>query len=72
MDLSLQDMTQIGSLFTLFLHSPVKAFAYVSDATERSADTWGQCVTRMEAIETDILEILEKSETLGMFFQKRL
>ena len=58
-------MTQIGSLFTLFLHSPVKAFAYVSEAVEMAADTWSQCVSRVETIENVIQEALEKSESLG-------
>lgn len=62
---TIKDMTQIGSLFTLFLHSPVKAFAYISDATEMAADTWTQCILRVEAIEIQILEVLEKHEGLG-------
>lgn len=58
-------MTQIGSLFTLFLHSPVKAFAYISELTEMAADTWPQCITKVNELEEMITEILEKSTTLG-------
>ena len=65
-------MTQIGSLFSLFLYSPVKAFAYVSEASEMAADTWTQCIARVEAIESLILESMEKSETLEKSIQRFL
>ena len=60
-------MTQIGSLFTLFLHSPLKAFAYISEATEMAGDTWSQAISRVEAIEMAIMDSLEKNDGLGIF-----
>jgi hypothetical protein len=58
-------MTQIGSLFTLFLHSPVKGFAYISEATEMAVETWFQTISRVEAIEVAITEALEKNDSIG-------
>jgi hypothetical protein len=58
-------MTQIGSLFTLFLHSPVKGFAYISEATEMASETWSQTISRVEAIEFAIIEGLEKNDSIG-------
>ncbi|KAJ3051659.1 hypothetical protein HK097_007336 [Rhizophlyctis rosea] len=62
---TVKDTTQIGSLFTLFLHAPVKAFAFVSDTTEMSAEVWNKCVVQIQAIERTIADIFEK-ETSGL------
>lgn len=61
----LADTTQIGSLFTLFLHAPVKAFAFISDTTEMSAEVWNKCVVQIQGIERTIADIFEK-ETSGL------
>ncbi len=61
----LVDTTQIGSLYTLFLHAPLKAFTFVSDVTEMPADTWIRCRAQMNQVETVILAALH-SATLGM------
>lgn len=61
-------MTQIGSLFTLFLHSPVKGFAYISEATEMASETWFQTISRVESIENTIMETLEKNDNIGKSF----
>ena len=60
-------MNQIGSLFTLFLHSPVKGLAYISEATEMASETWSQTISRVENIETTIMEALQKHESLGEY-----
>ncbi|KAJ3333869.1 hypothetical protein HDU76_002195 [Blyttiomyces sp. JEL0837] len=51
--------TQIGSLFTLFLHSPLKAFALISDLAEMPSETWEKCQALLIAAEKDIAEQLE-------------
>ncbi|KAI8847645.1 hypothetical protein BC829DRAFT_395937 [Chytridium lagenaria] len=56
--------TQIGSLFTLFLHSPVKAFSFVSDAVEMSAETWKKCASIIVSLEKLIYDLLEASTTI--------
>lgn len=58
-------MTQIGSLFTLFLHSPVKGFAYISEATEMAVETWFQTTSRVETIEATIMEALDKNDSIS-------
>ncbi|KAJ3035830.1 hypothetical protein HDV00_003365 [Rhizophlyctis rosea] len=57
---TIKDTTQIGSLFTLFLHAPVKAFAFVSDTTEMSAEVWNKCVVHIQGVEKTIADIFEK------------
>ncbi|KAI9365464.1 protein SCAI [Zopfochytrium polystomum] len=63
---TVKDSTQIGSIFTLFLHSPVKAFAFVSDLTEIQPDVWGKCVSLVLATEKVIFELLEGSHASSL------
>ncbi|KAJ1554066.1 hypothetical protein HK405_006110, partial [Cladochytrium tenue] len=72
---SIKDTTQIGSLFTLFLHSPIKAFAFVSDLAELQADVWGKCVPIMNAAEKAIADLLlegDLSASLDKSFKRFL
>ena len=59
-------MTQIGSLFTLFLNSPLKAFTYISDVSEMPSETWEKCILKMQEIEKLLSEALDKSTLLGI------
>lgn len=61
------DNTQIGSLFTLFLHAPVKAFAFISDLTEMSKDAWERCIAQLSAIENTLNDLFDKESALGEF-----
>ncbi|TPX36317.1 hypothetical protein SmJEL517_g01484 [Synchytrium microbalum] len=68
---TIKDTTQIGSLFTLFLHCPVKAFAFVSDATQVSADTWTRCVAQMAAVERTVEDLFEAQiESIDKAFRR--
>jgi hypothetical protein len=62
---TLKDTTQVGSLFTLFLHCPVKAFAFVSELTQIGSVLWDQIVVDIEKLERFIIRLLEKDATLG-------
>ncbi|KAJ3019218.1 hypothetical protein HKX48_002294 [Thoreauomyces humboldtii] len=61
---SIKDNTQIGSLFTLFLTTPIKAFAFISDPTEVSKDTWSKCSSLIKDTETAVGELLDNESAL--------
>ncbi|KAI8813806.1 hypothetical protein BJ742DRAFT_787519 [Cladochytrium replicatum] len=52
------DTTQIGNLFTLFLHSPVKALAFVCNVTETATETWTKSIALMQSAESIAFELL--------------
>lgn len=63
---SIKDTTQLGSLFTLFLHSPPKAFAFVSDITQMNTTVWTQVVSLVESIEKLIVDLMDQDPFLGI------
>ena len=70
----IKDTIQIGSLFTLFLHAPIKAFAFISETTQINAQTWTQCVSQMNTVEKVISDLFEKNieqvdKSFKRFFQ---
>ncbi|KAJ3183275.1 hypothetical protein HDU85_002301 [Gaertneriomyces sp. JEL0708] len=69
---SIRDNTQIGSLFTLFLHAPVKAFAFISNVTEADQETWDKCITLITDIENTIADLFEKEERLDFAYKRFL
>ncbi|KAJ3033174.1 hypothetical protein HDV00_006671 [Rhizophlyctis rosea] len=66
------DTTQIGSLFTLFLHAPVEAFSLMSDATEMCIEIRNECIVHIELIEKTIEDIFgREANKLGDDFLRR-
>jgi hypothetical protein len=59
------DPAHVGNLFTLFLHAPLLAFAFISDVTEMSQEGWGKCQTSITAIEGKAQDILSNHSALG-------
>lgn len=57
---AIKDTTQIGSLFTLLLHAPLKAFAFISDITQCSGDSWSGLVSAMTALEGCVVGVLNE------------
>ncbi|KAG2178373.1 hypothetical protein INT44_001525 [Umbelopsis vinacea] len=55
---SVQDKSEIGSLFTLFLHAPLLGFCAVSDIGNLEQTVWNQCVVRVNEIEAKITDLL--------------
>ncbi|KAI8142493.1 hypothetical protein BJV82DRAFT_144101 [Fennellomyces sp. T-0311] len=55
---SVQDRSEIGSLFTLFLHTPLLGFCSVSDIGNLDQSNWDECVSLISAMEQKIGEIL--------------
>lgn len=64
----LVDITQIGSLFSLFLHCPIKAFAFISDVNTVAPGTWDMGISQMEALERIISDLLDTDASLGTLF----
>ncbi|KND01855.1 uncharacterized protein SPPG_03645 [Spizellomyces punctatus DAOM BR117] len=69
---SIKDNTQIGSLFTLFLHAPVKAFAFISDLTEIAKDVWEKCIAQISTVETIIGDLFDKEPALDNTYKRFL
>ncbi|KAL2916941.1 hypothetical protein HK105_203373 [Polyrhizophydium stewartii] len=67
---SIKDVAQVGGLFTLFLHAPIKAFAFVSDLSVLSPDIWSQCVFHADATEKLIAELIEKDAIIDKSFKR--
>ncbi|CAO3667386.1 unnamed protein product [Umbelopsis vinacea] len=55
---SVQDKSEIGSLFTLFLHAPLLGFCAVSDIGNLEQTNWNQCVAKVNDIEAKITDLL--------------
>ena len=63
------DITQIGSLFSLFLHCPIKAFAFISDVNTVAPGTWDMGIAQMEALERLISDLLDSDASLGTYIR---
>ncbi|KAG0042200.1 hypothetical protein BGZ83_000778, partial [Gryganskiella cystojenkinii] len=55
---SIPDTSQIGGLFTLFLHAPMLAFSFISGIAQISPDTWEQCTGLITQAEGKIAELM--------------
>lgn len=55
---SVQDKSEIGSLFTLFLHTPLLGFCSVSDIGNLDQQKWDECVRKICAMEKAIGDLL--------------
>jgi hypothetical protein len=64
-DVSLSDKSEIGSLFTLFLHAPLLGFCAVSDIGNLEQTNWNQCVAKVNDIEAKITDLLYTHPEIG-------
>lgn len=55
---SVQDKSEIGSLFTLFLHTPLLGFCSVSDIGNLDQQKWDACVKKISDMEKAIGDLL--------------
>ncbi|KAJ3338096.1 hypothetical protein HDU91_001316, partial [Kappamyces sp. JEL0680] len=62
---SIKDITQIGNLFTLFLHCPIKALAFISDITQLNQSMWSTAISHLDGIEKHISELMDADQALG-------
>lgn len=61
---SVQDRSEIGSLFTLFLHTPLLGFCLVSDIGDLDTN-WDECVTLITDMEHKTGELLLENPEVG-------
>ncbi|KAI8388311.1 protein SCAI [Radiomyces spectabilis] len=55
---SVQDKSEIGSLFTLFLHTPLLGFCSVSDIGNLDQAKWDECVALISTMEKAVGDML--------------
>ncbi|XP_048488531.1 protein SCAI [Plutella xylostella] len=61
----LQDLNRSGSLFTLFLHSPLSAFCLTCEITTVSTVEWDRGQTIIERFNADASRLLTRSRSSG-------
>ncbi|ORE07717.1 hypothetical protein BCV72DRAFT_304347 [Rhizopus microsporus var. microsporus] len=61
---SVQDKSEIGSLFTLFLHTPLLGFCSVSDIGNLDQQKWDECVQKVSIMEKTIGQLLLADATV--------
>ncbi|KAI9365026.1 protein SCAI, partial [Pilaira anomala] len=61
---SVQDKSEIGSLFTLFLHTPLLGFCSVSDIGNLDQQNWDACVQKIGMMEKAIGDLLMTDATV--------
>ncbi|KAJ3074555.1 hypothetical protein HDU98_010918 [Podochytrium sp. JEL0797] len=66
----LKDPATVGSLFTMFLHNPMKAFAFISDIPNTQTDTWVKCFPLFNQVEKLVTDALDGSATLDKAFKR--
>ncbi|CAO3611168.1 unnamed protein product [Mucor hiemalis] len=62
---SVQDKSEIGSLFTLFLHTPLLGFCSVSDIGNLDQQKWDACVKKISDMEKAIGDLLITDALVG-------
>ncbi|KAL6601207.1 hypothetical protein LY90DRAFT_668791 [Neocallimastix californiae] len=60
---NINDSAHSGGLFTLFLHSPIKAISFISDITEMANDKWNECKNKIKDIENYISDLYNAQAT---------
>jgi hypothetical protein len=60
-----QDTSRAGGLLTLFLHSPLVAFCYVSSITDVQLSLWQQCQELVTKVMLQIRIIVQNSKEIG-------
>uniref|UniRef100_A0A2K5ZHP6 Suppressor of cancer cell invasion n=1 Tax=Mandrillus leucophaeus TaxID=9568 RepID=A0A2K5ZHP6_MANLE len=64
----LQDQSQRGSLFTLFLNNPLMAFLFVSGLSSMRRGLWEKCQEYLRKINRDIAQLLTHSRSIDQAF----
>nr|XP_048678641.1 protein SCAI isoform X5 [Caretta caretta] len=65
---ALQDQSQRGSLFTLFLNNPLMAFLFVSGLSSMRRGLWEKCQDYLRKINRDIAQLLTHSRSIDQAF----
>lgn len=62
------DQHQKGNIFTLFLHSPLMAFCYISNIADIPVALWDKCQVNIDKFIAEASRLLTRSRTLGEKF----
>nr|XP_033818027.1 protein SCAI isoform X2 [Geotrypetes seraphini] len=65
---ALQDQSQRGSLFTLFLNNPLMAFLFVSGLSSMRKGLWDKCQEYLRKIIRDITQLITHSRSIDQAF----
>ncbi|XP_035758979.1 protein SCAI isoform X6 [Egretta garzetta] len=65
---ALQDQSQRGSLFTIFLNNPLMAFLFVSGLSSMRRGLWEKCQDYLRKINRDIAQLLTHSRSIDQSF----
>ncbi|XP_040180811.1 protein SCAI isoform X2 [Rana temporaria] len=65
---ALQDLSERGSLFTLFLNNPLMAFLFISGLSSMRKGLWDKCQEHLRKINRDIAQLLTHSRSIDQAF----
>ena len=60
-----QDQAHKGSLFTLFLHSPLSAFCFVTNICDVPLQLWDKCLAYLDRFTTEASRLLTRCRGVG-------
>ncbi|KAI9143879.1 protein SCAI [Paraphysoderma sedebokerense] len=64
------DNKSAGSIFTLFLHSPLLGFSIISEVTQSDPETWGKCLSFLGMWESKVAEMVNSWEGIDKAFKR--
>ncbi|XP_007907722.1 protein SCAI [Callorhinchus milii] len=64
----IQDQSQRGSLFTLFLYNPLMAFVFMCRLTNMRKALWDQCQEYLRRMNIEIVQLLTQTRTIDQAF----
>ncbi|XP_077319606.1 protein SCAI isoform X1 [Lithobates pipiens] len=65
---ALQDLSERGSLFTLFLNNSLMAFLFISGLSSMRKGLWDKCQEQLRKINRDIAQLLTHSRSIDQAF----
>ncbi|MGH0121281.1 UNVERIFIED_CONTAM: hypothetical protein FKN15_073607 [Acipenser sinensis] len=64
---NMQDQSQRGSLFTLFLYNPLMAFLYVCGLSSMRSGLWDKCQEFLRKVNRDLGQLISRSRSIGKY-----
>ncbi|XP_058843123.1 protein SCAI [Acipenser ruthenus] len=65
---NMQDQSQRGSLFTLFLYNPLMAFLYVCGLSSMRSGLWDRCQEFLRKVNRDLGQLISRSRSIDQAF----
>ncbi|KAK1155674.1 protein SCAI [Acipenser oxyrinchus oxyrinchus] len=65
---NMQDQSQRGSLFTLFLYNPLMAFLYVCGLSSMRSGLWDKCQEFLRKVNHDLGQLISRSRSIDQAF----